>query len=78
MTNKSMAILGLVLSFFIPIAGIIISAIALKKFNESGETDGKGLATAGLVVGIVFIVLNAVVIACTACTGGLLAALADY
>lgn len=47
MDNKTMSILGLVLAFIVPLAGIIISAIALNKMKQSGVEEGKGLATAG-------------------------------
>lgn len=77
MNNKSLAILGFVLSFFIPLAGIIISAIAMKKFKESGETDGKGFATAGLIIGIIFMVISLIVTVCVGCVGGVLAGMAD-
>ena len=74
MTNKNLAILGLVLSFLIPLAGLIISAVALNKFKQSGETDGKGLATAGLIIGIILMVLGLIGSICMICTGTLLAA----
>lgn len=73
MTNKGLAILGLVLSFFVSLAGVIISAVALNKFKESGETDGKGIAVAGLIVGIVFMALSILGWVCLACLGGLAA-----
>lgn len=67
MDNKSLAILGLVLSIVTTIPGLIVSAIALKKFKESGETDGKGFAVAGLVIGIVFTAIAVLSIGCYAC-----------
>ncbi|MCH5206222.1 MAG: DUF4190 domain-containing protein [Oscillospiraceae bacterium] len=79
MTNKNLAILGLVLSFLVPLAGLIISAVALNKFKESGETDGKGLATAGLIIGIVIMALGLVGTICSfACAGCLAAAGGSY
>lgn len=74
MDKKSLAILGLVLSFVVPVAGIVVSAIALKQFKESGETDGKGLAIGGLVVGIIFTVLSFIIGACIGCIGALVGA----
>lgn len=71
MTNKGLAILGLVLSFFVSLAGVIISAVALNKFKESGETDGKGIAIAGLIVGIVFMAISVLSVVCTVCLGGI-------
>lgn len=52
-----MAIAGFVLSLLIPILGLIFSAIALGRIKKSGK-GGKGLATAGLVIGVVFTVLG--------------------
>lgn len=78
MNTKSMAILGLVLSFLVPVAGIIVSAIALKQFKDSGESDGKGLAIGGLVVGIIFTVLSIIIGACLGCVGALAGASASY
>lgn len=73
MNNKSLAILGFVLSFFVSIAGLIVSAVALKKFKESGETDGKGFATAGLIIGIISLVFGIIGGACIVCTVGIAA-----
>lgn len=67
MDNKSFAILGLVLSIVTGIPGLVVSAIALKKFKESGETDGKGFATAGLIIGIICAALYVLSIACFGC-----------
>lgn len=52
---KNMALIGFVCAFFCQIAGIIVSAMALKKYGQQKNQDGKGLATAGLVLSIVFI-----------------------
>lgn len=52
---------------FCPLAGIIFGAIALNKIKKEGG-EGKGLATAGLVLGIVALALDLIVlIACTIC-----------
>lgn len=67
MDNKSFAILGLVLSIVTGIPGLIVSAVALKKFKESGETDGKGFATAGLIIGIVIAAIYVLSIGCSVC-----------
>lgn len=50
MSNKTMAILGIVFAFVIPPVGIILSAIALNKATD----DEKRLAKVGLICGIVF------------------------
>ncbi len=54
-SGNGFAIAGFVLSFFGGILGIIFSAIGLSKSNKNGG-KGKGLAIAGLVVGIVMFV----------------------
>ncbi|MGN0678720.1 MAG: hypothetical protein ACI4JS_03560, partial [Oscillospiraceae bacterium] len=55
-----------------------ISGIALKKFKDSGETDGKGFATAGLIIGIISMVLYFGMILCFGCLGGLAAMGSTY
>lgn len=54
--TNGMAIAGFVCSLFIPILGLIFSAIALGQIKRRGGR-GKGLATAGLVISIVTILL---------------------
>lgn len=76
MDNKSLAILGMVLSIVMGIPGLIISAIALKKFKDSGETDGKGFAIAGLVIGIVCAAIYLISI-CVVCGAGILVAVSE-
>jgi len=51
-------ILGFIFSFIFPIAGIIISIIALRLVNQSPkEIRGRGLAIAGIVIGCVWMVI---------------------
>jgi hypothetical protein len=38
--------------------GIILSAIGLNQINKDPNQKGKGLATAGLIIGIIFFVLT--------------------
>ena len=78
MDNKSFAILSFVLSFFFPLVGLIMSGIALNKFKQSGETDGKGFATAGLIIGIVAMVISVGSIICIGCIGGIAAMGSGY
>lgn len=52
MNTKTLSIVGLVLSFAFPPAGIIVSAICLKKYKTESSTDGKDLAMTGLIIGI--------------------------
>lgn len=74
MNNKTLAIIGFVLSLVTTLPGLIVSAIALKKFKDSGETDGKGFAVAGLIIGIVFTAIAVISTACYVCAAGALIA----
>ena len=65
--TNGFAIAGFVLSFFVPILGIIFSAIALKQISDRGE-GGKGLAIAGLVLSIVWICVALILLMAGACT----------
>jgi hypothetical protein len=47
-----LAIVALILGIIIPIGGIICGPIALSQIKRTGES-GKGLAKAGLIIGIV-------------------------
>ncbi len=62
--TKTLAIVGFVLSFIIALAGIIVSAVALNKYKQTGEVEGKGFATAGLIIGIVSIAISVITVAC--------------
>jgi len=50
------SLVGFILSFIIPVLGIIFSAIGLDQLSKSGKTRGKGFAIAGLVIGIILAV----------------------
>ncbi len=80
MDNKTMAILGMVLSIVVGPIGIIFSAIALNKMKQSGEPnpDGKGFAIAGLIIGIVYLAIAIISIGCTACAVCAAAASGSY
>ncbi len=54
--KNTLAVVGLVLAFIMPLVGLIISIMAKKKAEELNG-DGKGLATAGLIVSIVYMVI---------------------
>ncbi len=65
MTTKNLTIVGLVLSFFIPLAGVIISAIALKRINEENNPENsKGMAIAGIVIGAVLMAISLISSVC--------------
>lgn len=78
MDNKTMSILGLVLAFIFPIVGIILSAIALNKMKQTGVEDGKGLAMAGLIIGIAIMVIGVIASVCTVCMACAVAAAGGY
>lgn len=67
MSAKNLAILGFVLSFFFSLVGLIICAVALKKMKEEGNEELKGLAIAGLVIGIVSLASVVLAISCGGC-----------
>lgn len=48
-TTNVLAIVGFILAFFIPIAGLVCSILGKKKAAELGGS-GQGLATAGVVI----------------------------
>jgi hypothetical protein len=54
-SQQGMAVAGLVMAvipiFPLPLLGLIFSMIALKGMKKSGNFEGKGLATAGAIVG---------------------------
>jgi hypothetical protein len=52
-----LAIVALVLGFVIPLGGVICGFVAKRQIRRSGE-NGNGLATAGIVIGFVFIALT--------------------
>lgn len=66
--TNTMAILGFIFSFLFSLLGLIFSIIALRQIKERHE-DGKGLATAGLVISIIkiafatFIIVMAIIAA---------------
>ncbi|AMM22820.1 hypothetical protein AX769_22065 (plasmid) [Frondihabitans sp. PAMC 28766] len=59
---NTFAIAGFVLSFFLSVAGVVLSGIALSQIRKTGER-GRALAVAGLGIGLVAFVLTGVFIA---------------
>lgn len=49
----NIVIIAFVLSFILPIVGLVLGIIALKKVNKTEERSGKGLAIAAIVIGAV-------------------------
>ena len=58
--TNNYAIIGFVLSFFVAIAGLIVSIIGLKKSKELNS--GKGLSIAGIIISIINILFSIFVI----------------
>ena len=54
--TNTMAILGLIFAFVMPILGLIFSIIAKGQIKKTGE-NGAGLATAGLIISIIWMVI---------------------
>ena len=54
--SNGMAIAGFVLSFFIPLIGLIFSIIGLKRSKETN--NGKGLSTAGIIISCITMVIT--------------------
>lgn len=52
-----LSIVALILGIVVPIGGIICGPIALKQINRTGE-GGRGLAKAGLIIGIILFVIE--------------------
>ena len=50
---QTLSVLGFVFSFIFAIVGLILSAIALKKYKLQTSQESRGLAVAGLVISIV-------------------------
>lgn len=48
--SNTMAIVGFILSFFIPLVGLILSIIGLKQ-SKANNDESKGLAIGGIVIG---------------------------
>ena len=58
---NNLAVIGLVFAFFLPVPGLIISAIARKQCIERDE-EGGTLAKAGMIVGGILCILLAAVL----------------
>ena len=66
--NKTnvLAIVGFIFAFIMPIVGLICSIIGRNKATASGG-DGEGLATAGVAISDVWMVLAIIIYAAAAC-----------
>ena len=61
--DNTLAIVGFILSFFIPIAGLICSIIGYKRSKNEG-LEGKNLALAGIIISAVSLGIIASIIVC--------------
>ncbi len=68
MDTKTLSIVGLVLGILIPVAGIIVSAVALNRMKQEGNLESKNIAMAGLIIGIILTALSLVGTICLVCT----------
>ena len=59
-TRNGMATAGFVLSFFVPLLGLIFSIIGLRR-SGSMNGNGKGLSIAGLILSIIGIVSSVII-----------------
>jgi hypothetical protein len=55
--TNTLAIIALILGIVVPIGGIICGPIALSQIKRTGE-NGRGLAMAGLIIGIILTLLG--------------------
>ncbi len=74
MDTKTLSILGLVFGILVPLVGIIISAVALNKMKQTGVEEGKGMAMAGLIIGIILMAIYILMVGCLCVCGASLAA----
>lgn len=51
--TNSLSIAGFILSFIVPLLGLIFSIISLNQIKSNKEEKGKGLAVAGLIISII-------------------------
>ena len=58
-TSNGMATAGFILSFFVPLLGLIFSILGLKKVKETNT--GKGLSTAGIIISSIALFITLVV-----------------
>jgi hypothetical protein len=69
--TNTMAVIALVLAFFIPLIGLILGIVAISQIKKKNE-GGKGLAIASIIISIVIMLMQ--VIAVMAIAGGIFAA----
>lgn len=55
--TNTLAIVSLILAFFIPLVGAILGHVAMGQIKKTGE-QGRGIALAGVIIGWVFTALS--------------------
>lgn len=60
--TNPLALAGFICSFFVPVVGVVLSAIGLSKANKSVSKKGRGFAIAGLSISIVWLVIQVILI----------------
>lgn len=75
--TNTLAIVGFIFSFFIPIVGLICSILGRKNAAECGG-NGRGLATAGMIISIVWMVLAVIIGAAAGCVAADIITNQDY
>ena len=58
--GKTLGIVGLILAFFVSLAGLIVSLIAKSQSKKAGVPNGP--ATAGIVLSIIFLVIQLILL----------------
>lgn len=66
--TNTLAIVGLVLAFIVPLIGLILSIVALNQIKKSKE-NGKGAAIAGIVVSIIVMIFQFVLVLAVSLAG---------
>lgn len=55
--TNTLAIVSLILAFFVPLVGAILGHVAMGQIKKTGE-QGRGIALAGVIIGWVFTALS--------------------
>lgn len=59
--TNSMCVVGFVLSFFFSLIGMIVSCVGLSQVKKNPNEKGKGLAVAGIIIGILGTIVSFIV-----------------
>jgi uncharacterized membrane protein len=56
--TNTLAIVGLILSFLVPIVGLVLGIIALNQLKNNPGEEGRGLAIAAIVISSIFMLIG--------------------